>query len=169
MVSLIKNRQFHLIFFECLGSFILTYGVSSSGLHVAPDIIVAASLFLAISLTGEITGGYINPIISIGTYIDKRHDKLAIYLLAQMLGAFIGAFFSWALLGDIAPPYHDGWDSIDLPKYLLNELVGSAIFTVCVLTLTNRYTSHAVKSWQIYASIPIALFLVRKYTIINVG
>lgn len=162
MVSLIKNRQFHLIFFELIGSFILTYGVSSAGLHVAPDVIVAASLFLAVSLTGEITGGYINPIISIGTYIDNRHRKLGTYLLAQFLGAFIGAFFSWALLGDIPPPYQDGWDSINLPKYLLNELIGSAMFTVCVLTLTNRYTSHAIKSWQIYMSVPIALFLVRK-------
>lgn len=47
-------------------------------------------------------------------------------------------------------------------KFVLNELVGSAFFTVCVLTLTNRYTSLAVKSWQVYLSVPVALFIVRK-------
>lgn len=83
-----------------------------------------------------------------------------------MLGAFIGAFISWALLGDLPPLYKDGWNTLDLPKFILNELVGSAFFTICVLTLTNRYTSYAAKSWQIYLSVPVALFLVRKYYLI---
>ena len=120
MKNLIKNRKFHLIMFEALGSFIFTYGFSTAGLHEAPDIIIASSLFLAISQSGQITGGYINPLITIGTYFDNRHRKLALYILAQMLGAFIGAFVAWALLGDLPPLYIDGWDSIDLPKFLLN-------------------------------------------------
>lgn len=120
MNRLIKNRQFHLVFFESLGSLILTYGVCASSLHIAPDVIVAASLFLAISLTGEITGGYINPLISIGTYIDDRHNKLTTYLLAQFMGAFVGAFFSWGLLGGIAAPFHESWDSFDFVKFALN-------------------------------------------------
>jgi hypothetical protein len=52
MKGLIKNRRFHILLFESLGSFILIYGTCSSNLHVAPDIIVAASFFLAVSLTG---------------------------------------------------------------------------------------------------------------------
>jgi len=31
-----------------------------------------------------------------------------------------------------------------------------------MLTITNKLTSHAVKSWQIYLSVPVALYLVRK-------
>ena len=69
MNSLIKSRKFHIFLFEGLGSFILTYGFCSSGLHDTPDIIIAASMFLAVSLTGEVTGGYINPIITIGTFV----------------------------------------------------------------------------------------------------
>jgi glycerol uptake facilitator-like aquaporin len=131
---------------------------------VAPDVVIAASLFLAISLTGEITGGYINPLITIGTWIDKRHRKLGLYMFAQVLGAVAGAFWSWALLGPLPPIYHEAWDPKETLKFVLNEFIGSAFFTVCVLTLTNRYTSLAVKSWQVYLSVPVALFLVRKYT-----
>lgn len=152
-----------MIVFEGLGSFILTYGICSSGMHVAPDIIIASALFLAISQSGEITGGYINPLVTIGTYIDRRHKKLLLYIVAQLLGALLGAFISWGLLGAIEAPYHEGWDNLEMPKYILNELVGSAFFTVCVLTLTNKHTSHAIKSWQIYLSVPVSLFLVRKY------
>lgn len=106
MSGLSKSRRFHIIFFEALGSSILTYGGCSASLHIAPDVVIAASLFLAISLTGEITGGYINPLITIGTWIDKRHRKLGLYLLAQLLGALVGAFWSWALLGPLPPIYH---------------------------------------------------------------
>lgn len=162
MKRLVRSRKFHILFFEALGSLILVYGSCSSGLHVAPDVIVAASFFLAVSLTGEVTGGYINPLITLGTYVEHRHNKLKLYLAAQLLGAFLGALWSWALLGSIEPPYQEGWDSIEPVKFILNELVGSTAFTICVLALTNRYTSHAVKSWQIYLSIPVALFLVRK-------
>jgi glycerol uptake facilitator-like aquaporin len=83
----------------------VTYGYCTANQHSAPDIVIASSLFLAISQAGEITGGYINPLITVGTYIDNRHKKLTIYLVAQMLGAIIGAFLSWALLGKIDPPY----------------------------------------------------------------
>ena len=67
------------------------------------------------------------------------------------------------------PPDQEGWDSIELPKFLLNELIGSAIFTICVLILTNKFTSHASKSWQIYLSVPVALYLVRKYVVVELG
>jgi glycerol uptake facilitator-like aquaporin len=99
MKGLIKSRRFHILLFEGLGSFILIYGTCSAGMHVAPDIVVAASMFLAISLCGEVTGGYINPIITFGARIEKRHNKLSQYLLAQLVGALIGSFWSWALLG----------------------------------------------------------------------
>lgn len=101
MKGLIRSRKFHIIFFESIGSLILVYGCCSSGLHVAPDIIVAASLFLAVSLTGEVTGGYINPIITLGTYVESRHNKLALYLVAQTMGALLGGLWSWALLGTV--------------------------------------------------------------------
>lgn len=53
MKNLIESRKFHLIFFETIGSFILTYGACTSPLHTAaPDVIIALSLFLAISISG---------------------------------------------------------------------------------------------------------------------
>lgn len=97
-------------------------------------------------------------------YIENRHNKLKLYIVGQVIGAFLGGLWSWALIGDIEPPFQEGWDSIETAKFILNELLGSAIFTICVLTLTNKFTSHAVKSWQIYSTIPVSLFLVRKYS-----
>ena len=109
MKRLIRSRTFHILFFESIASFILVYGSCSAGSHFAPDIIVAASFFLAVGLTGEVTGGYVNPLITIGTYIERRHNKIKLYLAAQMIGALLGGLWSWALLGKIEPPYHEGW------------------------------------------------------------
>ena len=52
MKNLIKNRTFQLTLFEALGSFIMTYGFCTANQHSAPDIVVASSLFLAISQAG---------------------------------------------------------------------------------------------------------------------
>lgn len=52
MRDLTRDRKFHIIFFEGLGSLILTYGICSSASHVAPDFIIASALFLAISQSG---------------------------------------------------------------------------------------------------------------------
>lgn len=121
MKGLIRSRRFHILFFESLGSFIIVYGACSAGLHVAPDIIVAASLFLAVCLTGEVTGGYINPVITLGTYVEGRHNKLGLYLSAQLIGAVLGGLWSWALLGNIEPPYQEGWnDWLEPVKFIIN-------------------------------------------------
>lgn len=52
MKNLIRNRTFQIAAFEGMGSMILTYGICTSGRHVAPDIIIASALFLAISQSG---------------------------------------------------------------------------------------------------------------------
>lgn len=52
MKNLIKNRTFHIVAFEALASFILTYGVSTSGKHFAPDVVISSALFLAIAQSG---------------------------------------------------------------------------------------------------------------------
>ena len=99
--KLIRNRKFHIIFFEGLGSFIVTFGFACAdfGIDKAPEISIAASYFLAICITGEITGGYINPLVTIGMYLDNRHKKLALYLLGQFLGSLAGALYAWILIG----------------------------------------------------------------------
>jgi len=53
-------------------------------------------------------------------YIDNRHKKLVLYIFAQFIGALLGAFVSWGLLGTIDPPYSSGWESIAAPKFMLN-------------------------------------------------
>ena len=50
-----------------------------------------------------------NPLVTIGMFVDNRHRKLVLYLLGQFLGALLGAFIAWGLLGDIAPPFAEEW------------------------------------------------------------
>ena len=45
-------------------------------------------------------------------FIDNRHKKLLLYLFAQFIGALMGAFISWGLLGNISPPFAEGWGTI---------------------------------------------------------
>jgi len=49
-----------------------------------------------------------------------------------------------------------------MAKYIINEIIGSFLFSICVLALTNKFTTHAYKSWQIYISIAASLYLIRK-------
>ena len=94
--NLIFNRKFHIIFFETLGSFILSYAFTASSFHDVPELTLATAYFLSIGITGEITGGYINPIVTLAAWIDRRHKKLTLYLVSQFIGALLGGL--WALL-----------------------------------------------------------------------
>jgi glycerol uptake facilitator-like aquaporin len=87
--------------------------------------------------------------------------------MGQFFGGALGALWYTLLVGNSVTPYLDQ-PTFDLVKFLINEFVGTFFFCICLLALTNRFTTHAYKSWQIYLSIAAAFYLVRKYQILYV-
>ena len=118
---------------------------------------------MPLALAGEISGGYFNSTITIAAYINKKHKILEKYLIAQFLGGLIGTAWCWALTDRILIAYKRDNSNLEMAKFIINEFLGSFLFSICVLVLTNKFTTHAYKSWQIYISIAASFYLVRKY------
>ena len=77
----------------------------------------------------------------------------------------MGVLFFWGCTGKTFIPVPEGGGGVvsagAIAKYCANEFFGTLLFTLCLLTLSNKNISTANKSYQMYVSIPIAYFLVR--------
>jgi glycerol uptake facilitator-like aquaporin len=84
-------------------------------------------------------------------------------MLGQFIGAFLGAILFWLVTGKTAIPVPNTPDGVtEIIKFCINEIVGSFLFGICVLVVTNQRTTYATKSWQTYLSVVVSLFLARK-------
>jgi glycerol uptake facilitator-like aquaporin len=89
---LTRQPALKIFVFEFTGTLLLTYGVVCSDIDSAPtDFFIACSLFLAISWCGEFTRAHVNPAVSLGIWISQRYPLIISYVLAQILGGFIGS------------------------------------------------------------------------------
>lgn len=154
----------YIFLFEMLGTFIFTYALGCSHQTVIgheQNFVHCFSLLLPLALAGEVSGSYFNSTITIAAYINKRHKIIKTYLLAQFIGGILGTVWCWLLTGRMISAYeHES--TLDMFKFIINEMIGSFFFSICVLALTNRFTTHAYKSWQIYISIAVSFYLIRK-------
>ena len=73
------------------------------GYKRAPDVI-AAGLFVGILLTKRVSGSHLNAGVTLGVAIIEKIDKskikiLLTYVVAQLIGGFLGMSLSYVLLG----------------------------------------------------------------------
>jgi glycerol uptake facilitator-like aquaporin len=102
-----NNTNGFKILFEFLGTFILSLGINHStsyvnGSQVGNPILIIASFFAAITLTRTVSGGHINPAVSVAVFLSKPSETrnkeqplLTLYILAQVLGAISACLFSY--------------------------------------------------------------------------
>jgi len=87
-------------------------------------------------------------------------------MLGQFVGAFLGAILFWLVTGKTAIPVPNTPDGVssafEILKFSINEVVGSFLFGICVMVVTNPRTTYASKSWQMYLAVVVSLFLARK-------
>lgn len=106
---------------EFLGTFIMiTLGcgcvgqaVLSRGAHGGPMTIsvgFAMAVTTAVYVSGGVSGGHINPAVSLAMCVAGRlkWTKLPIYILAQFLGAFVGAAAVFGIYHDAFMEYSNG-------------------------------------------------------------
>jgi glycerol uptake facilitator protein len=57
----------------------------------------AFAVFVAVTVAGPISGAHINPAVTIGLAIAGKFawNQVAYYIVAQMIGAMLGAFLVW--------------------------------------------------------------------------
>jgi glycerol uptake facilitator-like aquaporin len=105
-----------------------------------PELVLAATLGLAILVTSGISGGHLNPITSLFFYARKELSlkEFLLYVVAQIAGAFFGTFIGMQLWGKAIRPLTMG-STPDI-SVLLGEWVatGGLVFLFAFLAATKR-------------------------------
>lgn len=85
-----------LIFFGCLAASLLFSGIGVLGVALSFGLVY---LFCYYTL-GKLSGCHLNPAVSLAAFLTKKIEikQFCFYILAQFLGAIVGAFFCFALI-----------------------------------------------------------------------
>jgi len=135
---------------EFTGIFILACSINLSttyladGSQIAHPLMIILSFFAAITITRAISGGHINPAVTLGVYYSERPETrlqdqqlFTIYIIAQVLGAVSATFFSFIFYKEnifkIAPSAHT-----TPSQALFAEILGTFLFVYTILCQGNR-------------------------------
>jgi aquaporin Z len=92
---------------------------------------------------GSISGCHINPAITLGCYLAGRMTikDAAMYIIFQIIGAFIGSFLLWVLVGSVDGLTGTGANAcqpgVSLTGGILAEIILTFIFVLTVLGTTD--------------------------------
>jgi len=109
----------------------------------------ALAVFVGVVIAGPYSGAHLNPAVTFGLAIAGKFawNKVLLYILAQLLGAFTGAFFMWIV-------YKDHFNTTSDPEAqlavfsttpaihnrlfnLLSEIVGSFVLVFVIFYFTG--------------------------------
>jgi len=110
----------------------------------------ALAVFAGVVIAGPVSGAHLNPAVTIGLAIANKFEwaNVPMFVLAQFLGAMLGAFLNWAM-------YKDHFDATsDEPgsqlgvfctgpaipntfRNVLSEILGTFVLICCVLYFTD--------------------------------
>lgn len=136
------NATVQKLIVEFLGATLFLIALSASISHslAMPELVLAATLGLAILVTSGISGGHLNPITSLYFYSRKELslNEFLLYVVAQIGGAFFGTFIGMQLWGKAIRPLTMG-STPDI-SILLGEWVatGGLVFLFAFLAATKR-------------------------------
>lgn len=103
-----KNKK-HICVYEFVGTAFLTLMINITkdmGSHALPAITLVVMCFVMI--IGPVSGGHVNPAITIGQFIGyigkqgalRKLVMTCLIILSQILGAIVGCLVAWGLLVD---------------------------------------------------------------------
>ena len=127
---------------EFLGVTLFLIAIVGSVSHslAVPQLSLAVTLGLAILITGGISGGHLNPAVSLFFYSRKEISlgDFLLYVLAQIGGGLLGAFIGLQLWGKSISPIVVG--TTPSLAVLLGEWVatGGLVFLIGFLVATKR-------------------------------
>jgi aquaporin Z len=147
---------------EFIGTFALVLvgcgAVAISGLGSEQSAIAIFGIAAAFGLTivamaygiGQVSGCHINPAVSLGVLVAGRMttSDFITYVIAQVLGAIAGAVVLYLILLGKSSGWdgglgQNGWGSgylggFNLTSAFLYEVIGTFLFLVCILGVTQR-------------------------------
>lgn len=110
-------------------------GIGILGIAVAFAAVVTA----VVASTGHISGAHINPAVTIGLWWAGRHPRAEVvpYVVAQVIGAIVGAGMLKAALGDVAR-IGGTFPSLTVDRALGVEVVLSLLLVLVILGATGK-------------------------------
>jgi glycerol uptake facilitator-like aquaporin len=136
------NATLQKLIVEFLGATLFLIALSASISHslVVPELAIAATFGLALLITSGISGGHLNPVVSLYFYSRKALSlrDFLLYVAAQIGGAFFGTLIGLQLWGKSVRPINLG-STPDI-SVLLGEWVatGGLVFLFGYLVITKR-------------------------------
>lgn len=138
------------VFFVFIGTFILTASINISTIFLADGsqktnaLMIILSFFAATTLIRPISGGHVNPAVTLGLYFakapeirSKDQELFILYVIAQVLAAVSACFFSYIFyMGNIfkqAPS-----PQTTLFQAFLSEIVTTFLLVYTILCQGNR-------------------------------
>jgi len=147
---------FTLVFFGC-GAAVIAGPAIAAG-NTVGVLGIAFSFGLAIVAMayaiGPISGCHVNPAVSLGALVAGRMSAgdFVVYVIAQLLGAIVGAAALYAIMTGKASGWEggmgtNGWGPGYLGEYnttsaLLFEVIATFIFLVVILGVTHKLVPH---------------------------
>ncbi|WP_026775686.1 MIP/aquaporin family protein [Polaribacter sp. Hel_I_88] len=107
------------------------------------------AVFVGVSVAGPISGAHLNPAVSIGLAVAGKFDWSLVleYVIAQFIGAMLGAFFAWLIYKDHFKATKNGelkkavfCTSPAIRNYtsnLISEIIGCFVLVFVVLYFTD--------------------------------
>jgi aquaporin Z len=142
---------------EFIGTFALVFigcgTVVVGGMATAPTAITELAIALAFGLSivamaygiGQISGCHVNPAVSFGVFAAGRMtlEELFVYWAAQVAGAIVAALVLYLILSSKASGWNGAlgqttWGEYSVVSAFLFELIGTFLFLICILGVTQR-------------------------------
>jgi len=193
----IRNELLKAAVGEFLGTAILVLAINSvvaqSVLHVAPNklinvnIGVGLGIAFGIAACARISGGHINPAVSLMflTFRQINAVRFAAYVLAQFLGAFVGALITFIVYCDAISKFDGGIRQVygttstahifasypathlGVLNGLIDQVVATAIFCLLIAHVVDRKNKYP--TWVQPFIIGLAFVLIGTAFALNAG
>ena len=148
-----------------------TYGNNSGWIVISTG--WALAVYVGVVITSPYSGAHLNPAVSIGLAAAGKFswNEVSIYILAQFIGAILGAFFTWLLNKDHFNATEDRNTKrgvfctapamANIPLNFLSELIGAFVLVFTVLyfsdaSIINTETKIGLGS---LGALPVALLV----------
>ncbi|MDC6385065.1 aquaporin family protein [Flagellimonas taeanensis] len=148
-----------------------TYGNGSGWIVITTG--WAFAVYTGVVVAGPHSGAHLNPAVTIGLAVAGEFpvQSIASYILAQFIGAMLGAFAVWLMNKDHFDATEDGNTKRgvfcnapaipNMPLNLLTEILGTFVLVFAVLYFTDAMlsTDNAIIGLGSLGALPVALIV----------
>ncbi|CAD8044811.1 unnamed protein product [Paramecium primaurelia] len=133
------SELIRILIWEALGTAFFAYGIVCSR---GNDVMLSVYLFGAIFLIGKITGGHVNPAVSMSFYSSNEISAftMRVYWAAQVGGAIAGALAAFVIVGRVTSPYIATQPIEWMIADFCGEALGTFIFCLFIHIQVHKQT-----------------------------